>query len=86
MRWILVAFVAVVFGACVKNPAGTRCEMVCRTEAQCAERLELSDVSYASCVAACTELERTSSTARQVDEHIRCVAEASGCAAIMDCP
>lgn len=82
MRWILLACLA---AACVKNPGGTRCEMVCRTEAQCAERLELSDVSYASCVAACTELDRASSTARQVDAHIRCVAEASGCAAIMDC-
>ena len=78
--------VPVVLLACVKNPAGTRCEMVCKTEAQCAERLELTDVSYASCVAACTELERASSTAHQVDEHIKCVAEAETCAAIVDCP
>jgi hypothetical protein len=59
---------------------------VCRAEARCAERLELTDVSYASCVEACTDLERGSDTARLVDEHVRCVNEAASCAAAMECP
>ena len=46
----------------MKNPAGTRCELVCRKELQCAVRLEMTDVSYASCVQACTALERESAT------------------------
>ena len=81
MRWL--ALIAVL--GCVKNPAGTRCEMVCRAEAQCAERLELTDVSYATCVESCTELERDGNAAKLVDEHIRCVADAASCAAMMEC-
>ncbi len=83
MRWLVVS---AVLAACGRSPAGTRCETVCRTEAQCAERLELTDVSYASCVEACTELERESATARIVDEHIHCVGEAPSCSAVTECP
>ena len=84
VRWLLVC--VCLCAACARSPGGTRCEVVCRAEARCAERLELTDVSYAACVDACTDLERGEATAKLVDEHVRCVNEAPDCAAAMECP
>ena len=82
MRWIL--WVALSVG-CVRGAAGTRCANVCRAEADCAEKLEVTDNDYAGCMESCTELERDPKLAKLVEEHIRCVAAAETCAAKLDC-
>jgi hypothetical protein len=80
------AVMLVAGSSCLRNPAGSRCEVVCRAEAQCAERLELTDVSYTQCVQGCSELEHDDVTAKLVAEHARCVLEAPSCAQAMECP
>ncbi len=85
MRWLVAVAFGLALVACVRNPAGSRCELVCRAELRCAETLEMTDVSYASCVEACTELERDSATQKLVEEHMRCVGNATSCGAVMEC-
>lgn len=80
-RWL---WLVLVIASCVRG-AGTRCENVCRREADCADKLELPDGDYGACVEACNELERDSVTARAVEDHVRCVSAAESCAAVMEC-
>ena len=79
-RWIALLLLA----GCVRG-AGSRCETVCRREADCADKLELPDGDFSSCLEACNELERDQVTARAVEAHVACVAAAESCAAVMDC-
>ena len=79
-RWLLLLLLA----GCVRS-AGTRCEMVCRREADCADKLELPGGDLGACVEACHELEREAVTARQVEAHVRCVGAADSCEAVMAC-
>ena len=69
---------------CVRG-AGTRCETVCRREADCADKLELPDADFGACLEACNELERDSLTVRAVEAHLRCVGAAESCAQVMEC-
>jgi hypothetical protein len=82
VRWILL--VALIAG-CVRGAAGTRCANVCRAEADCAEKLEITDNDSAGCMESCNELERDPKLAKLVEEHIKCVAAAATCAAKLDC-
>jgi hypothetical protein len=83
-RWL--ALVLCLCAGCVRGAAGTRCERLCRAEAECAEKLELLDNDFVGCMESCTELARDPKTAKLVDDHIRCVAAAAGtCAAAMEC-
>jgi hypothetical protein len=69
---------------CVRG-AGTRCERVCRAEAECAEKMAVES-DTGRCIEACGELERDPTTQRLVDEHMRCVNRAASCAAMLECP
>jgi len=75
----------VLLAACTRG-AGTRCERVCRAEADCADKLEVADHDLSGCIDACAELERGAATQRLVEEHIRCVNAAPTCAAVLECP
>jgi hypothetical protein len=81
VRWLLLLLLAV---GCTRG-AGTRCERVCRAEADCADKLEVADHDLGACVDACAELERAAATQRLVEAHIRCVNSAPTCAAVLDC-
>jgi hypothetical protein len=63
----------------------TRCERVCRVEAECADRLELPDRDSTECMETCAELERDPHTARLVEAHLRCVAAAPACPELLEC-
>jgi hypothetical protein len=84
VRVVVLSLLLVVSGGCVRG-AGTRCERVCRAEADCAERLAVDNDSN-GCIEACAELERDPSTQRLVDEHMRCVNGAATCTAVLECP
>ena len=75
----------VLLAACTRG-AGTRCERVCRAEADCADKLEVADHDLSGCIDACADLERGGATQRLVEEHIRCVNAAPTCAAVLECP
>jgi hypothetical protein len=82
---VLLAAVATGAAAC-RSGTGTRCERVCRAETECAEELEIPDVELSGCIEACGELERDPRTQPLVDDHVRCVARAKGCAELLACP
>jgi hypothetical protein len=81
---VRLALALLLVTSCTRG-AGTRCERVCRAEADCAERLAL-DNDTNGCIEACAELERDPSAQRLVDEHARCVTAAPTCTALLDCP
>jgi hypothetical protein len=81
---LLSLLLALLPAACVRGQ-GTRCERVCRAEADCAERLAL-DSDTNGCIEACAELERDPATQRLVEEHMRCVNTALTCTALLECP
>lgn len=64
----------------------TRCEKACRVEADCAEEREVAEVDVSECIETCRELERRADTRPIVEAHVTCVEQATGCAAILDCP
>lgn len=84
MKAILAVALMALVGC--QGASGTRCDRLCRAEADCAEKLDLPDVDRVSCVESCNELERDPRTAVLVEEHARCVAHAKECVGILDCP
>jgi hypothetical protein len=84
MRLLCALALALVLSGCVRA-AGTRCERVCRMEAECVEKLQALDYATAGCVEACAELERDPATQRLVEEHMRCVIGARTCAEVLAC-
>ncbi|HKA88328.1 MAG TPA: hypothetical protein VKE22_11725 [Haliangiales bacterium] len=70
--------------ACAKSPR-TRCELACRAEAECAEKLELTDNDYSECAQSCAALEGDSRAHALVEQHLQCVAAARSCEEILAC-
>lgn len=72
------------------EPKSKRCQQICQTETDCAERRSQDGESVPydleECVDACANLERDKNNRAKVDEHERCVKEkGDDCAAIMQC-
>jgi hypothetical protein len=80
MRWVLL----VLLFACAKSPR-TRCEVACRAETDCAEKLELTDNDYSECAQSCAALEGDSRAHNLVETHLACVANAGSCEEILAC-
>jgi len=81
MRWVLLVILVV---ACAKSPR-TRCEVACRAETDCAEKLELTDNDYSECAQTCAALEGETRAHKLVEAHLACVANAGSCEAILAC-
>jgi hypothetical protein len=77
-------FVALALAGCGRG-VGTRCERLCRAEAECAERLQQENDTN-GCIEACAELERDPARSRLLDDHTRCVNRATTCQEKLDCP
>jgi hypothetical protein len=84
MRDALRISVVLALVACAKSPR-TRCELACRAETDCAEKLELTDADYSECTHSCAALEGDSRAHALVEAHLACVAGARSCEEIMAC-
>ena len=73
-------------GAGCLRGAGTRCERVCRQEAECAELMDVPESDVTGCIESCSDLERDTHTQRLVEDHLRCVSQAGTCEKILECP
>jgi hypothetical protein len=80
MRWVLLVLLI----ACAKSPR-TRCEVACRAETDCAEKLELTDNDYSECAQSCAALEGDTRARNLVETHLACVANAGSCEEILAC-
>lgn len=68
--------------------ARSRCEKICAREQECAERLGRNGARFdeGECVEQCSQLERLPKAVPALEAHARCVADAPGCAQVLECP
>ena len=84
-RLVLVVLLALAAAGCARAPR-SRCERVCKREAECAEQTSTPEVDVVACVDACAALERDAKGVRLVNRHVLCVDNAPSCATLIDCP
>jgi hypothetical protein len=90
VRSVLLTLAILAGAPACSEPRSSRCETICRREADCAEQASAApevevEVDEGECVEQCRRLERDPDGATLVEAHARCLTAAPTCQAVLAC-
>ena len=87
MRAVAVIVAVLLCAACPASQS-QRCKKLCQQQIACIESLDKSDIRIDEneCTSACSALERDSEGLERVNQHERCINQATSCEQRLVCP